>query len=170
MSGQRTLYEARAMPIFQNRMHGTREEARACPTGDVVLVEDLDTGLIYNRGFDPARMVYDGNYQNEQAVSPLFEDHLRQVASIVEREMKGASLLEIGCGKGRFLELLSARGVEVTGIDPAYEGRSSGNTSRPRSVSGAMASCCAIPWSMSGIPLDFCGSSACRTAIAERSI
>jgi hypothetical protein len=64
MSRIRKLYAVEAMPVFQNRMHRTRADARACARGDVTLVEDLDTGLIYNRDFDPGVMVYDEHYQN----------------------------------------------------------------------------------------------------------
>lgn len=122
MSRTRKLYAIEAMPVFQNRMHTSREDARACARGDVTLVEDLGTGLIYNHDFDPSVMVYDENYQNEQAVSPLFQAHLDTVARLVEREMGRRSLLEIGCGKGRFLEMLAAQGCEIGGIDPTYEG------------------------------------------------
>jgi hypothetical protein len=31
-------------------------------------------------------------------------------------------LIEVGCGKGHFLELLQLRGFPVTGLDPTYEG------------------------------------------------
>jgi hypothetical protein len=34
------------------------------------------------------------------------------------------SILEIGCGKGAFLELMRASGHDARGIDPAYEGES----------------------------------------------
>jgi len=84
----------------------------------------MDTGLIHNAAFDPALLVYDENYQNEQAVSGVFRDHLNTVAGIVEQWFRDMELVEIGCGKGRFLELLRSRGVRVTGIDPAYEGTS----------------------------------------------
>jgi len=30
--------------------------------------------------------------------------------------------VEVGCGKGHFLETLQARGFDITGFDPAYEG------------------------------------------------
>ena len=32
------------------------------------------------------------------------------------------SLIEVGCGKGLFLEQLGARGFDITGLDPSYEG------------------------------------------------
>jgi hypothetical protein len=46
-------------------MYDSKEEAIVCPKGDVRLVEDLETRLVYNAAFSPELMVYDDNYQNE---------------------------------------------------------------------------------------------------------
>ena len=118
----RLLYEADAFPIFQNRMYPTAAEARDCPKGDIRLVEDLVTGLVYNAAFRPELMQYDAHYQNEQAVSPLFRAHLEEVAGIIESTMGRTKIVEVGCGKAFFLEMLLARGFDVTGFDPTYEG------------------------------------------------
>jgi hypothetical protein len=118
----RLLYEQRHLPIFQNRMYSSVEEARNCPRGDLQLVEDLGSGLVYNAAFRPELMRYDDHYQNEQGLSPLFHAHLEAVADIIERRIGRASLIEVGCGKGYFLELLAARGFKITGFDPTYEG------------------------------------------------
>ena len=118
----RDLYSIEQLPIFQNRMYDTEAEAIACPKGDVRLVEDLRTGLVYNASFRPELMVYDEHYQNEQAVSPLFKEHLKSVAQIIERSIGLDGLVEVGCGKGYFLELLLQQGFDITGFDPAYEG------------------------------------------------
>jgi hypothetical protein len=122
MSEVRELYRAEALPIFQNRMYSTREAAQACPKGDVVLVEDLQTGLVYNQAFNPDLMQYDADYQNEQANSPLFQRHLTTIAELVETTMGRKGLVEVGCGKGHFLELLASRGADIQGYDPTYEG------------------------------------------------
>ena len=103
-------------------MYATAQEARNCPKGDITLVEDLVTGLVYNADFDPALLVYDSHYQNEQAVSPLFKEHLESVAAIIERCMGRDSIIEVGCGKGFFLEMLLGKGFAISGFDPTYEG------------------------------------------------
>ncbi len=118
----RVLYQQRQLPTFQNRMYDTRQSALTCPKGDVVLVEDLETGLIYNAAFNPTLMIYDEHYQNEQAHSPRFQTHLDTVAEIVVRDLGKERLVEVGCGKGYFLELLRQKGIDVTGFDPTYEG------------------------------------------------
>jgi hypothetical protein len=116
------IYVARGLPIFQNCTFVSRAEARNCARGDVILVQDETTGLVANRAFDPALMQYGPEYQNEQAFSAAFKAHLAAVTAIVERHFRGRSLIEVGCGKGFFLEWLSARGFEIVGMDPAYEG------------------------------------------------
>lgn len=122
MSHERELYRIEQLPIFQNRVYDTPAEARGCPRGDVCLVQSPTTGLIYNAAFRPELMTYDPHYQNEQAVSPRFRRHLDEVAWIVERTMGKRDLVEVGCGKGSFLEVMVARGAKITGFDPTYEG------------------------------------------------
>jgi len=116
------LYEVKQLPVLQNRLYRTEKEAKACPLGDVSLVQDLRTGLVFNEAFRADLMRYDETYQNEQAVSPVFLKHLESVSRIIARSMENMPLVEIGCGKGFFLEMLLAKGFDVVGCDPAYEG------------------------------------------------
>ncbi|MCA2733122.1 class I SAM-dependent methyltransferase [Microcystis sp. M158S2] len=121
-SQHRILYRVEQLPIFQNRMYDSEIEAKNCPKGDVCLVEDHDTGLVYNASFVPELMIYDQHYQNEQAVSPLFQQHLNDVLSIIKTNMGKDDLVEVGCGKGFFLEMLLKDDFKITGFDPTYEG------------------------------------------------
>ena len=118
----RLLYEATDFPIFQNRMYDTAESALACPRGQIAIVEDHQTGLVHNARFDPDLMVYDASYQNEQANSVPFRTHLDWAADLVVETMGTDALIEVGCGKGTFLEILADRGAAITGFDPTYEG------------------------------------------------
>jgi hypothetical protein len=118
----RLLYEILELPIFQNKVYATREEALTCHKGDVRLVEDEKTGLVFNECFSPDIMIYDKDYQNEQALSNSFRIHLESVARIVERYLGKENLIEVGCGKGYFLEMLLERSVDIIGFDPTYEG------------------------------------------------
>ncbi len=116
------LYEVKQFPLFQNRMYNTEIEAKACPKGDVRIVENPNTGLIYNELFNPDIMKYDKDYQNEQAISPLFYQHLVSVSEIIAKNMGKESIVEIGCGKGTFLNILQKNGFDIRGFDPIYEG------------------------------------------------
>jgi len=118
----RVLYEAADFPILQNRVYRSRKEALSCPRGDIRLIEDGKTGLIYNDAFRSDLISYDENYNNEQANSPYFQIHLERVKEIIRRELGVQSLVEVGCGKGFFLERLLADGFTVTGFDPSYDG------------------------------------------------
>lgn len=116
------LYQQSQFPIFQNRMYDTEISAINCPRGDIILVEDLQTGLVYNSAFRPELMTYDESYQNEQAVSRTFQKHLEQISRIIELSIGRKQLVEVGCGKGFFLEDLLRKEFDITGYDPAYEG------------------------------------------------
>lgn len=122
MSQYKEIYRAEQFPIFQNRMFNSEEEARNCVKGDIVLVQDLSTGLIFNQAFEPKLMQYDSDYQNEQAVSAVFQEHLQNVSRIIQKHFKSHSLIEVGCGKGHFLEQIQKLGFRITGLDPTYEG------------------------------------------------
>jgi SAM-dependent methyltransferase len=120
---QREIFRAEGLPVLQNKMFATAAAAIACPIGDVILVQDDRTGLIFNKAFDSSRLAYDEDYQNEQAFSGVFKRHLADVGAVIDRRFRGRSLIEVGCGKGYFLEHLRKLGFDATGIDPAYEGK-----------------------------------------------
>ena len=122
MVNTRSLYSQQDFPVFQNRMYDSEAEAMSCPLGDIHLVEDQGTGLVFNQSFDESKLVYDNNYQNEQAHSPAFKLHLERVAEIVSSQMGEEKLVEVGCGKGFFLELLLQGNFDIVGYDPTYEG------------------------------------------------
>lgn len=103
-------------------MFASCEDAVATAAGDIVLIQDLESGLVFNSAFREELVQYDPDYQNEQAVSLVFQAHLTEVTAIIRQFFQGARLIEVGCGKGHFLEHLSGQGFAVTGFDPAYEG------------------------------------------------
>ncbi len=106
-------------------MYDSPDEAIACPKGNICLVENLKTGLVYNDDFSSSLMIYDQKYQNEQGESLLFQQHLNSMATVIQKTMGRGDLIEVGCGKGFFLEMLSKQGVDVKGFDPTYEGNNS---------------------------------------------
>ncbi len=116
------LYKQSNFPVFQNRMYDTQQQAVMCPKGEIEIVQNTLTGLVYNTKFDPDLMIYDSSYQNEQGVSAAFLSHMEAVAEIVSANISKDGLAEIGCGKGLFLEMLIAKGFDAVGFDPTYEG------------------------------------------------
>lgn len=118
----RELYRATGLPVLQNRTFVDEQSAKASACADMVLVQDEVSGLVFNQAFDADKLSYDSDYQNEQAHSAQFQRHLSEVEGIIARHFSAQELIEVGCGKGYFLELLKQRGYAITGIDPAYEG------------------------------------------------
>lgn len=110
------------MPVFQNVTYPDSQSAKNCVCGDIELVQNTETGLVYNRSFNSKLMVYDKNYQNEQSLSEGFLKHLEDVSKIITESTGSDRLVEVGCGKGFFLEMLERKGIDVHGFDAAYEG------------------------------------------------
>jgi len=79
------LYQQKEFPVFQNRKYKSKQNAINCPKSNIYLVQNQDTGLIYNLDFNPELMEYDQHYQNEQAVSLSFKKHLDDVVEIIKR-------------------------------------------------------------------------------------
>ncbi|MBK7433801.1 MAG: methyltransferase domain-containing protein [Chitinophagaceae bacterium] len=121
----RVIYTQRSVPLIQNKVYPTREEARNAPCMDVVLAQSLDNGFVFSAGFKESVIDYDMHYQNEQSHSAYFQHHLEQVIDIMQenRALEG-KVVEIGCGKAYFMDMLLDRGVDVIGFDPTYEGDS----------------------------------------------
>jgi 2-polyprenyl-3-methyl-5-hydroxy-6-metoxy-1,4-benzoquinol methylase len=117
------VFKQGRVPIFQNKVYTTKNESKQAKMGIVELVQSSISGFIFNRCFDTALMVYDENYQNEQANSTDFQNHLNYVLHLLlSFGIKEKKILEIGCGKGVFFELMMREGLDCWGFDPTYEG------------------------------------------------
>jgi hypothetical protein len=66
------IYNQNRFPVLQNRVYDSENEALNCQTGDICIVQDTETGFIYNSAFSPKLVVYDKNYDNEQGNSIFF--------------------------------------------------------------------------------------------------
>lgn len=130
-----SIYHVENLPVQQNRCYSTAKEAVVCPTGNLILKQHPLTGIVSNVAFNPDLMVYDKDYQNEQGYSGIFQQHLHQVIDILRPYLKDKSILEVGCGKGMFLNLVRKEGFSAVGIDPAYEGNASYIMKKPFSLS-----------------------------------
>lgn len=100
----RVIYEQRQFPVLQNRVYETAQDAINCPKGDVKILEDARTDLVYNAAFNPGLIIYDEHYNNEQGLRLSFKEHLQQAAELVEGMLGKEALVEVGCGKGFFLK------------------------------------------------------------------
>jgi len=64
MIGRPPLYAVERVPVLQNRVFATAAAARGCALGDVRLVQDATTGLVFNEAFDASLVEYDRHYNN----------------------------------------------------------------------------------------------------------
>ena len=123
----RSILERCSVPVHQNLVMRHAQTARAISRGDLSLVMCVECGFVMNLAFEPGKLLYGAEYDNDQTWSPTFSAHVKEVAErvVVKRDLRGASIIEIGCGNGAFLkELLSdeSRGNIGYGFDPSYRG------------------------------------------------
>lgn len=100
------------------------EQARAYPRRDLVLGFCPACGFIANTLFQAEAAVYGAGYEETQGFSRHFAGYLEGLARrmIARWNLHGRDVLEIGCGKGRFVSLLcELGGNRGIGIDPAYD-------------------------------------------------
>jgi SAM-dependent methyltransferase len=93
------------------------------PTGDLSLAFCEACGFIWNRSFDARLVEYSPRCEETQGFSPAFREwQLGLARRLIDRyELRDKTILEIGCGKGEFLELLcELGGNRGWGFDPAY--------------------------------------------------
>jgi 2-polyprenyl-3-methyl-5-hydroxy-6-metoxy-1,4-benzoquinol methylase len=101
------------------------ELAKNAPCIDVTLAQSLDNGFVFSAEFTDSIIDYDLHYQNEQSNSAYFRRHLGNVIDIMDKnDTLGGKVVEIGCGKAYFMDMLLERGVDIIGFDPTYEGES----------------------------------------------
>ncbi len=120
--GMSRFYQLSGVPVHQNQPLLTRQEAIECKRGDIDLGFCESCGFISNLAFDPARMHYTPQYENAQACSSTFYEYMQEIAKrhVGEYDLIGKTALEIGCGKGEYLKMLSDLGVsKCIGFDPS---------------------------------------------------
>ena len=118
-----TIYTIDSIPVFQNKIYNSYNEAVNAQIQPVVVKHCSICNMIFNSTFDAGYMDYDANYQNEQACSEYFQNHLDEIVDIFKINRLGLNkIIEIGCGKGYFLQKLWDCGLDAVGFDPAYDG------------------------------------------------
>jgi len=117
----RVFHEEASVPVNSCLLLEDRAEAEAFPRGTLRLAWCPGCGFVGNVGFDPARAEYSPRYEETQAFSPRFVDFADRLAKqwVDTYDLHGRSVLEIGCGKGEFLQMMCEHGVgRGVGIDP----------------------------------------------------
>ncbi len=102
----------------------TLDASAAQDRAPFALRRNRETGFVENARFDPNLIVYSEDYHNEQHGSVAFRAHMDAMAAIVEAAtLKGSRVVEVGCGKGAFFDLMESRGfTDLRGFDTSYAG------------------------------------------------
>lgn len=125
----RPLLYRESVPVFQNALARTQAEALNSPTGTLDVVTCEQCGFIFNTAFDPDMVTYTPDYENDQTLSPSFLSYVDTLCDHIISDLKnsgGNSLIEVGCGQGKFLEQIHERAeglvMRAWGFDPAFRG------------------------------------------------
>lgn len=100
-----------------------REQALAIPRQDIVLTFCNSCGFVFNSAFDTSIDYYTQGYEDQQGFSPTFVKFITGVTErfIDKHGIREKQVVEIGCGKGDFIRLISKLGNNRgVGIDPAW--------------------------------------------------
>jgi SAM-dependent methyltransferase len=118
-----TFFAVTAIPVHSCLLMPTRDEALGFRRADLRLGLCRACGFIANTLFDPGVHEYSARYEETQGFSPTFNAFARELAArlVATHDLRGRTILEIGCGKGEFLALLcELGGNHGIGIDPSY--------------------------------------------------
>lgn len=109
------------LPILPNRPIKKNEKTKE---GYFLLKKFYKHGYVKNMLFDNKSIKYDKKYQNDQSNSMLFRKHMLHSYGILKRRFpKKSKLVEVGCGKGAFLEIVKNDNYfDYKGFDETYEG------------------------------------------------
>ncbi len=120
----------KSVPVHQNLVIQTKAAAIETKKGDLLLQHCLECDFVHNAAFDPQLLSYGQAYDNTQENSPSFHRHITQLSQylIEEKGVKNCCIVEVGCGKGGFLKLLT-KDIQFQnlgiGFDPTYVGEES---------------------------------------------
>ena len=116
--------QRRLLPVLQNVVYPSYIEARDAEQGELDIQICSACGFATNAAFDPTRVRYDLRYDNS-VPSPTFVQYYRKLAAYLGDKYvrQGGLVLDIGCGNGAFLHILTSmfprlRGV---GVDPSCD-------------------------------------------------
>ncbi len=126
--------ELPGVPVLCNILWPTEEEAKAVRRVTIRLAFCATCGHIYNPDFDLSLMDYSQAYENSLHFSPRFQQYAEELAEdlVTRHDLHGKEIIEIGSGKGDFLEMLCELGDNRgIGFDPSYV---PGETARSKSA------------------------------------
>lgn len=122
-SALREVLRTRPLPVDNNRLFRTAEDARMSARAPLDLVGCARCGHLFNRSHDDGLVDYGADYENSQIFSPRFRAYAEELAADLIRryDLRRRHVVEIGGGRGDFLALLCAAGENTaTNFTPGY--------------------------------------------------
>ncbi len=114
------------VPVHQHLLFESIEDARAASRGNLDMRCCQRCGFIFNAAFDPAKLSYGSQYDNNQGCSAVFQEHLDGLVDYLlnHEKVENCRIVEVGCGQGQFVERLvnEGKGNYGIGYDPSYTG------------------------------------------------
>jgi len=136
-SNMQVFYEQKSVPSNSCILLDSAKLAIEYPRGDIELCFCPECGFISNMAFDAKLTEYSGRYEETQGFSGTFNKFHHELAErLIERyDLHGKDVLEIGCGKGEFITLLSELGNNRgVGFDPGYRADRNASESAQKNV------------------------------------
>ena len=116
------LFRAADVPVFCNVQWESRERAFAATRASLEIDVCHRCGHAHNAAFREELVAYAPGYDNSQHFSTTFQAYARSLVDrlVVTHGLKGASIVDIGCGRGDLLTMLAQRsGGRGFGFDPS---------------------------------------------------
>jgi len=118
-----SFYEVKNVPTNSCILLDSKEDAVNYPRGDIDLRHCKQCGFISNMAFDEKLTEYSGRYEETQGFSNTFNKFHQHLAErlVKKHDLHNKTVIEIGCGKGEFITMLSELGNNKgLGFDPGY--------------------------------------------------
>ncbi|MEM7426664.1 MAG: class I SAM-dependent methyltransferase [Pseudomonadota bacterium] len=115
------MFTTSELPLKVGVAYPSRDAARAAPRARLALTFCHSCGLTFNGAHDSSQNGFQPGYNAALHHSEIFRNFIDGVAErLVDRfDLRGKTVLEIGCGDGFFLTALARKGGnECIGIDP----------------------------------------------------
>lgn len=119
------IIKIKSVPIFNNILLESFEDAINIPRGDIDLSICHNCGHFFNSAFLPHLIDYNHLYENSLEFSPRFKKYADDlIENLVEDfDLREKKIVEIGCGQGGFLKSICQKGGNYgRGYDPSYRG------------------------------------------------
>jgi hypothetical protein len=117
------FFEIKDAPVHSLVTIKEYQQAINIPGKDITLAFCNNCGFIFNSSFDTSLDYYTQGYEDQQGFSPTFVKFLTGLTQkfIDKYDIKNKEVIEIGCGKGDFINMISVLGNNKgIGIDPAW--------------------------------------------------